>query len=1186
MASIKASQQGLVQIKEEIACKGWKISSDRPLLAASQVLEPDRDWHELGPYAYGCSRQTWERFLQGIPIRDRSFEAFCQVLGVNPDDVAQRVSCLKSDWGEAPEVPIFHGRQQELTTLETWVLDEGCQLIAVIGFAGIGKTRLVRGGIGKTDISLQFARRVRGEFEYLIWRRLLNAPPLSVLLTDLIEFISENQATEFATTTDGLVTQLLGYLQQKRCLLILDNVESILDSGKSAGSYRPGYEGYGEFLTRIGTSKHQSCLLLTSRIKPQNVEDMEEITQVRSLELGGLDTNSGRAIFADIAGAYNTSFEGSDRDWDTLVDFYSGNPLALEVAARHILRRFEGNLTNFLQHNLRVFGKIRDLLDWHFDRLSPAEKTVLYWLALNREPLSLSDLKADLLSPLEQKYLPETLDTLERQLPIEKTTSGFTLQPVLIEYITDRAIAQICQEIESGNLELLNSHALIKAGAKDYVRDSQVRTILQPIIAVLGLSVQNCLEERLLGILKQLKRVKPRITGYGAGNLFNLMRYADLDLTESDFSGLTIRQANLQDINLHRVNFTGCEFVNSSFTQDFGGIYAIAFSPSQDLLAMGDSLGKIRLFQLQNGQQLLTLAGHWQNAWITSVAFSPDGKLLASGSFDSTVKLWDVRTGKCWKTFEGHEKWVWTIAFSPNGKIVASGGDDNTVRLWHIDTGDCQVLAGDKWIWAVAFNPEGNILASGGFDRTIRLWDVNTKECLKILEGHEAAVWAIAFNADGRTLASGSADKTVKLWDVQTGECLHTLRGHSQEVRKLAFSADDRVIISGSFDRTLKLWDSATGNLLKTLTSHAEQIWAVAVHPHQNMIASGDKSQIVKLWNLDSGKCLKTVRGFANWIWTIAISPNGKLLASGSLDKIVRLWDLETGQVITTGRGHQNLIWSVKFSPDGQFLASCGDDASIKLWEVKTEQCANTLTDPFQSGVWTVQFSPDGQLLASGSINGLIHIWDIATGKIIRSIEAHNGWIWAVNFCSDKRYLASCSKDRTIKLWDLNTRSCLTCISDNLDNVMSMDFSPSSQMLVSGEEDGQIKLWDIETGKQIGSFSEHSDSIFAIAFSSDGQTFASASADETIRLWNIDSGKCLRVFTGHTSWVRSIAFTPDGQNLISSSTDGTIRLWNLATGETIKLLRPPRPYEGMKLGNVKGVTTAQKQALMALGAIG
>ena len=281
-------------------------------------------------------------------IRDRSFQAFCQVLGVDPDEVAQPVNCLKEDWGEAPDVPIFHGRQQELATLEQWILEEGCRLISIVGFAGIGKTRLVRGGIGKTDLSLQLARRVRGEFECLIWRRLLNAPPPETLLTELIEFVSDDRETQFATTPDGLVTQLLHHLKQRRCLLILDNVESILQSGKRAGSYLSGYEGYGDFLRRMGESEHQSCLLLTSRVKPQDVEDLEGVRLVRSLMLGGVDRAAGRAIFYDIGRAYNTNFHGSDEDWKTLIDFYNGNPLALEVAARHILRRFDGNISQFL----------------------------------------------------------------------------------------------------------------------------------------------------------------------------------------------------------------------------------------------------------------------------------------------------------------------------------------------------------------------------------------------------------------------------------------------------------------------------------------------------------------------------------------------------------------------------------------------------------------------------------------------------------------------------------------------------------------------------------------------------------------------------------------------------------------------------------------------------------------------
>lgn len=60
--------------------------------------------------------------------------------------------------------------------------------------------------------------------------------------------------------------------------------------------------------------------------------------------------------------------------------------------------------------------------------------------------------------------------------------------------------------------------------------------------------------------------------------------------------------------------------------------------------------------------------------------------------------------------------------------------------------------------------------------------------------------------------------------------------------------------------------------------------------------------------------------------------------------------------------------------------------------------------------------------------------------------------------------------------------------------------------------------------------------------------------------------------------------TPHKQTLASGSTDGTIRLWDLETGQTLKLLRPKRPYEGMNISDVKGLTAAQKDALIALGA--
>jgi len=1182
MPSAKASEQGLVQIKRAIAHRGWTMSDDRWSLEASKILEPAKNWEELELFAVGCSKSTRERLLEGTPIQKSAFNAFCQAIGIKPDDVAHY---LKEDWEKAPDIETFHGRQQELVTLKQWIVRDRCRLINIVGFAGIGKTSLVRGGIGKTDLSLQLARKVRENFEYLIWRRLLNAPPLEILLTELIEFVCDNRETELATTTDGLITQLLHHLKQRRCLLILDNVESILESRDGAGSYRAGYEGYGNFFQRIGTSEHQSCLLLTSRVKPKDIDQMQGVHPVQTLELNGLDTAAGRAIFQDIGRANNVDFCGTESDWSRLISFYSGNPLALEVTARHILRQYNGNLAEFLKHDLRVFGTIRDLLNWHFNRLTAAEKNVLYWLALNREAVTIAELKKDLVSVVERKHLPETLDALERQIPIEKNANRRTLQPVLIEYLSERAIAEVCQEIESGKLQILNSHALIKASAKDYVKNSQIRLILQPIIERLkeiGLELQNSLEN-----------INRQIPGYTAGNLLNLMRHAGIDLEGSDFSQLTIWQADLQDLNLQRVNFSGCKFANSSLTQDFGGVHGIAFSPDGELFAVGDSAGGIRLFRLEDRQPYLYLEGHGKDlSVVTDLAFSPDGKLLASSSIDSKVKLWSTNTGKCWKTFTGKQQWIWSVAFSPDGQTVASGGEDGTITLWNIHTDECRVLSGHhSWVWSLAFQPiptsslldkgsEGRILASASYDCSVRLWDTDTGECLNILQGHQHILTGVDFHPSGKILASSSFDRTIKIWDVETGECLKTLEGHTKEVSCLAFRDDGQILASGSNDRTIKIWNIRTDECLKTLRGHDQGIITVDFATDKNILATGDNNQVLKLWDVDEGKCLKTWQGYTNFMLTTAISPDGRLLASGSSDKTVRIWDLKSGRLISTGR-HDSWIWMVDFSPDGQTLASCSEDEIIKLWDVSTQKCRKTLKSHIR--IWTVKLSPDGKLLADGGHDGTICFWDAATGENLRCIEAHSFWIWAIAFSPDGKLLASGSADTTIKIWDVETGECHLNLSDPLNKVMSVVFHPNGRMLAGG--DGKlIKLWDVQTGKLSQTFAGHTDNVLDLVFDSEGNTIISSSIDSTIRIWSVDTGRCIQVLQGHETSVRAIALTPDRQTLVSSSTDGTIRLWDLETGQTQKILRSERPYEEMNIADIQGLTIAQKETLIALGA--
>ncbi len=97
---------------------------------------------------------------------------------------------LNQDWGDAPAVSVFFGREAELTTLKQWIIEDRCRLIAILGIGGIGKTvlsvKLGKGGIGKTDLSVKLAQSLQNEFDYIIWRKLLNAPPITEIISELI----------------------------------------------------------------------------------------------------------------------------------------------------------------------------------------------------------------------------------------------------------------------------------------------------------------------------------------------------------------------------------------------------------------------------------------------------------------------------------------------------------------------------------------------------------------------------------------------------------------------------------------------------------------------------------------------------------------------------------------------------------------------------------------------------------------------------------------------------------------------------------------------------------------------------------------------------------------------------------------------------------------------------------------
>jgi WD40 repeat protein len=77
---------------------------------------------------------------------------------------------------------------------------------------------------------------------------------------------------------------------------------------------------------------------------------------------------------------------------------------------------------------------------------------------------------------------------------------------------------------------------------------------------------------------------------------------------------------------------------------------------------------------------------HREKFRVTDIAnyasFSPDGSVLAVSASDETIKLWNVDTGELLLTLAGHEHEATQLAFSRDGKRLASGGKDGAVQVY------------------------------------------------------------------------------------------------------------------------------------------------------------------------------------------------------------------------------------------------------------------------------------------------------------------------------------------------------------------------------------------------------------------------------------------------------------------------------------------------------------------------
>ncbi|MEA5528527.1 NB-ARC domain-containing protein [Dolichospermum sp. UHCC 0684] len=183
-----------------------------------------------------------------------------------------------------------------MTQLKSWILQDSCRLLGLFGM----------GGVGKTTLATQLAQQIHDQFDYVFWRSVPTVPCFDNMITDLLSFVSHQKESK------PNINRVIHYLRTYRCLIILDNLETVLDVGNTK---------YNHLLCIIAETNHQSCLIFTSRAKPVQVTLLENWSlSVRCLRLHG----SSKIAFSLIQ---SKQLLGTEEQKFELCHLYSNNPL-------------------------------------------------------------------------------------------------------------------------------------------------------------------------------------------------------------------------------------------------------------------------------------------------------------------------------------------------------------------------------------------------------------------------------------------------------------------------------------------------------------------------------------------------------------------------------------------------------------------------------------------------------------------------------------------------------------------------------------------------------------------------------------------------------------------------------------------------------------------------------------------
>lgn len=274
------------------------------------------------------------------------------------------------DWELAVDVSDFYGQEENIATLTDWIVEKRCRLIMLLGM----------GGVGKTYLSIKVAQLIQNQFDVIIWRSLQEEISSQEIIDEWVSILSKKKKTNCSQK------ELINYLREHKSLLILDGLETLLESKNHQGKYQKNYQSYNRFLQNLGKISHESCVIITSREIPNQMDLLEEKeSKIRFLYIKGEGCDLIKKNFSS-----KSNFKDFKKKLDFICDYYGNNYLLLKSIIKYINQLFDDELENFIAQEIRLFNDIYFFIHEHFERLSPLEIMIINQFKDEEKPLNLN----------------------------------------------------------------------------------------------------------------------------------------------------------------------------------------------------------------------------------------------------------------------------------------------------------------------------------------------------------------------------------------------------------------------------------------------------------------------------------------------------------------------------------------------------------------------------------------------------------------------------------------------------------------------------------------------------------------------------------------------------------------------------------------------------------------------------